>query len=200
MIGGWIYRLIYILCRIGLFIWHPIYRVEGRENVPQSGKLVICANHSGMADPIWVVMSLKMGHIPRIMAKKESLSYPILGKILAGLRVIGVDRGMADVHAIKEALRALKEDQQLLIFPEGTRVRSREDSKPKAGALLLAAKTGAPVLPVYISMRTAPFQPVKCIIGKPYDLEFAGKRFTDEEMQLATADLMNRIYAMGDKT
>lgn len=198
MIGGWIYRVLYVFVRTVFFFWHPIYRVEGRENVLTTGKMIICANHSGMADPLWVVASLNMGHIPRIMAKKESLSYPVIGRILSKLKVIGVDRGMADVHAIKEGLRALKEEQQLLIFPEGTRVRRREDSNPKGGAVLLAAKTNAPILPVYISMRTAPFQPVKCVIGKPYEVRFTGKRPTDEEMELSIRELMDKIYTMGE--
>ena len=198
MIEGAVFWLIYVLVRIGFCIWHPIYRVIGRENVPKTGKLVICSNHSGMADPFWVILSLNIRHIPRIMAKKESLSYPVVGKILSKLNVIPVDRGIADVHAIKESLRALREDQQLLIFPEGTRIRNRADSNPKAGAVMLAAKSGAPILPVYMSMRRYPLQPVKCVIGKPYMLEFAGKRPTEDELNQATQDLMQKIYEMGD--
>ena len=198
MISGWRYWIVYILVKTGLFIWHPVFRVVGRENVPKEGKLVVCSNHSGMADPFWVCLSLGLDHLPRIMAKKESLSYPIVGWILRHLHVIGVDREAADVHAIKEGLRALRDEQQLLIFPEGTRVRDRKNSAPKRGALTLAARTNAPILPVYVSMRTAPFQPVTCVIGKPYTLTFAGARATDAELEASTQDLMDRIYALGD--
>lgn len=199
MIGGWVYRLLYCLVRTAFFVWHPVYRVVGREHVPKSGKLVICANHSGMADPLWAIMSLRLGHIPRVMAKKEALSYPVIGRILTALQVIGVDRGIADIHAIKEGIRALRNDQQLLIFPEGTRVRNRVDSKPKRGAVTLAAKTNAPVLPMYISMRTRPFQPVTVVIGAPYVLTFAGTKPTDEELEEANRALMDRIYQMGEQ-
>lgn len=196
MIGGAVYRFLYVLVRIGFFLWHPVQRVIGRENIPESGRFVICANHSGMADPVWVVASMNMGHIPRIMAKKEAFSYPIIRHILRGLRVIGVDREVADVQAIKEGLRALKDEQQLLIFPEGTRVRDRMLSNPKRGAVTLAARTDSPVLPVFLSKRSYPWQPVSVVFGKPYRLQFAGKKATDEELEQATRDLMDRIYAM----
>ena len=200
MTGGFVYYLIYVLVSIGFFFWHPIYRVKGRENVPKSGRLVICANHSGMADPFWVCKSLHIGHIPRIMAKKESLSYPVVGKIMSAIGVFGVDREVADVNAIKVGIRALKNEEQLLIFPEGTRVRNRADSHPKKGAVLLASRTNAPILPVYVSMRTRPWQPVTVVIGEPYMIEFVGKRANDAELEQATVDMMNKIYALGDPT
>lgn len=199
MIGGPVYWLIYALVRTGFFFWHPVYKVIGRKNVPKGCKLMICSNHSGMADPLWVIMSLRLGHIPRVMAKKEAMSYPVIGWILKHLGVIGVDRENADIHAIKEGIRALRNEQQLLIFPEGTRVRDRSLSAPKRGAVTLAARTDAPILPVYISMRTAPFQPVTCVIGEPYRLSFAGKRATDAELEQATRDMMKRIYDLGEQ-
>ena len=199
MIGGFWYRFLYILVRGAFLIWHPAYRVVGRENIPKGGKLVICSNHSGMTDPLWVILSLKLGHIPRVMAKKEALSYPVLGKILSALGVIGVERKTADVNAIKEALRALRDEQQLLIFPEGTRVRDRSQSHPKGGAVMLAAKSGAPILPVYVSMRTAPFQPVTCVIGEPYMPLYTGKRTSEQQLEEEAAALMDRIYALGEK-
>jgi len=199
MLTGIWYWVIYILVRTGLFLWHPVFRVYGRENVPKDGKLIICSNHSGMADPFWVALAVNFDHLPRIMAKKEALSYPIVGSILSAIHVIGVDRDAADVNAIKEALRALREEQQLMIFPEGTRVRERSQSHPKGGAVLLAAKAAAPILPVYISMRTAPFQPVKCVIGEPYVPAYTGKRTSEQQLDEATKDLMDRIYALGER-
>ena len=198
MLTGIWYWVIYVLVKTGLFLWHPISRVYGRENVPQSGKLIICSNHSGMADPFWVSVAVNYDHLPRIMAKKEALSYPVVGRILKAIRVIGVDRDAADVTAIKEALRALRDEQQLLIFPEGTRVQDRSQSQPKGGAVMLAAKSGAPILPVYISRRTAPFLPVKCIIGEPYVPAYKGRRTSEQQLDEAAKDLMDRIYALGE--
>ena len=199
MIGGAVYRFLYCLVRAVFFIWHPIYRVVGRENIPRSGRLVFCANHSGMADPLWAVISMNLGHIPRIYAKIEAMNYPIIGWILRNLGVIGVDREIADVHAIKEGLRALREEQQILIFPEGTRVRDRSRSNPKRGAVTLASRTDTPIIPVFLSMRKYPFQPVKVVFGEPYSVTVQGKRATDEELEEATQELMKKIYALEDQ-
>lgn len=196
MTGGPLYCFLYCLVSVGFFLWHPIYRVKGREHVPHDGRLVICANHSGMADPFWVCLALRLGHIPRIMAKKEAMSYPIVGWIMDKLGVFGVDRDAVDVHAVKQGMRALRNEEQLLIFPEGTRVRDRKDSHPKRGAVTLASRTDTPILPVYVTMRRYPWQPVTVVIGEPYRPDFSGRKATDEELEQATAELMDRIYAM----
>ena len=199
MIGGLLYRFLYCLVYVGFFLWHPIYRVKGRENVPKNGRLVICSNHSGMADPFWVCLSLRLGHIPRIMAKKEAMQYPVVGWIMDKIGVFGVDRDAADVHAVKIGMRALRNEEQLLIFPEGTRVRNRKDSQPKRGAVTLASRTDTPILPVYVSMRQYPWQPVTVSIGEPYRVSFSGKKATDEELEQATVELVDKIYSMGEQ-
>ena len=51
------YHLCWWLCRIGLFFWHPVFHVTGREQIP-AGSCIFCANHSGMADPIWILLAL----------------------------------------------------------------------------------------------------------------------------------------------
>ena len=49
------YQLCWWICRIGLFFWHPVFHTVGRELVP-NGTCILCANHSGMADPIWILL------------------------------------------------------------------------------------------------------------------------------------------------
>ena len=55
-----IYRILYCIVRFVLFFWHPVFRVSGRENIPQDGNVLICANHSGLADPVWLVFALRL--------------------------------------------------------------------------------------------------------------------------------------------
>ena len=160
---------------------------------------MICANHSGMADPIWIVLALRLGHIPRIMAKKELIQIPVLGWILKKIGVIGVDREAADVQAIKAGLRCLRDEQQMLIFPEGTRMKKGRRSEPKRGALTMASRTDTPILPVYLTAKRWPFSPLTCVIGAPYRLEFQDKKATDEELAAATQELMKCIYRMGEE-
>ena len=104
MFHGPIYCFLYCMVRFVLFFWHPVLRVQGRENIPQEGRLLICSNHYSMSDPVWIVLAMRAGHIPRIMAKKEARNYPVLGTILEKIGVIFVERGMADVNAIKSGV------------------------------------------------------------------------------------------------
>jgi len=199
MIRGFWFWVIYCILRTGLFFYHPVFRVIGREHVPKDGAYLICANHISMSDPIWVVLGLGLRHIPRVLAKKEALSYFIIGDLMKKVGVIGIDREGNDVHAIKECIRALRNDQQLLIFPEGTRNKPGMNVKPKRGAMLLAHRTQVPVLPVYVSVKRRPFGPVTCVIGEPYLPEFPDKRPTEQQLETAVRDLMDRIYQMGEE-
>ena len=198
MLHGAIYYFLYAACRFGLFFYHPIFRVIGRENVPKEGRLMICANHSGLADPIWIIFALHMGHMPRIMAKKEAFDVPILGWFLRSIGVFGIDREGLDIGGIKTGIKCLREDQQLMVFPEGTRVRPGKVVKPKKGALLLAARTDAPVLPVYLTVKRHPFSKLTCVIGKPYRPAYSSKKPSEEELETATQELMEKIYRLGE--
>ena len=184
--------------RVLLFFWHPIFRVIGRENVCKEGRMMICANHTSMSDAIWIYFALRLGHVPRIMAKQEAMRIPFVGWLIKKLGVFGVDRDGADINAIKTGLRCLNNDQQLLVFPEGTRVKPGATVEPKRGAVTLAARTNSPILPVYLSAKRRPFGPLTCVIGEPYYLQFAGKRATDEELKRCSEELMQKIYKLGE--
>ena len=199
MLSGWIYKLLYVIVRAAMFLYHPVFRVYGRENVPKEGRLLICPNHSGMADPIWIILALRLGHIPRIMAKKELMKVPLLGWLVQKLGAFGVDRGGNDVSAIKTGLRCLKDEQQLLIFPEGSRVRAGKKVEPKRGVMLLAHRTDTPILPVYLTSKRYPFSPLKCVIGEPFKPDYDCDKPTDQQLEDEVHRLMAQIYEMGEK-
>ena len=167
----------------------------GRENVP-TGACVICGNHSGLADPIWAVLAIKPHTIPWIMAKKEVMVKPVIGKFLGAFGAFGVDRENPDIHAVKKSLQVLKNGEQLLIFPEGTRVKKGKTVEPKSGAVLLANRAGVPILPVYITKNRKLFQRIRVIIGKAYAPAFESKKPSAEELAAATRELMQKIYSM----
>lgn len=196
MLSGWIFWPLYAIVRAAMFLWHPVFHVRGRENLPAEGSYVICPNHSGLADPVWVVLAMKAGFIPRIMAKKELFSVPLLRNLVTWLGAFGVDRDGADVGAIKLALRCLKDGQPLMIFPEGTRMKPGKQVEPKAGALVLAARAQCPIVPAYLTARRRPFSPMTCVFGQPYTLE---KRLSEQEQAQELQRLMKTIYEMGEK-
>jgi 1-acyl-sn-glycerol-3-phosphate acyltransferase len=132
------------------------------------------------------------------MAKQQVMNWPVVGWILGKAGVFGVERGAADLKAAKTALRCLKENRKLLIFPEGTRVQEGESVDAKAGAALFATRSGAPLLPVYIEPRKKLFRPTTVVIGKPYYPEFSGRKASAEELQVIASDLMDRVRALGE--
>ena len=157
-----VYAIIFWLVRIGLFFWHPVFRVKGRENLPKDGSFVICCNHSSCADPVWLLAALRARRhqqVPRIMAKAELLKVPVLGPLLRWVGVFGVERGEADVGALKIALKTLKEGRSLMLFPQGTRCKNGERLPGKTGGHDGAAHVPdgeqAPVRPRYMRHRQA---------------------------------------------
>jgi 1-acyl-sn-glycerol-3-phosphate acyltransferase len=145
-------RLIYYwigraLCRFLLFfIWR--WDVEGLENFPSEGPVIVVANHVSYWDPVLIGSAL-----PRqvfFMAKKELFSIPVLGFSLKSWGVFPVDRSRPDRGAIKRALDLLKQGQVVVVFPEGTRSKTGSLLPPSTGAAYFATSTGAPVCPAAI--------------------------------------------------
>ena len=159
------YRLLYCIVRPFFCLCHPV-RAVGRENIPE-GAAVLCANHTALTDPLFVCFAARLHFMIRPMAKIELSRVPVIGWLLGKAGVIYVDRGHADVKAVKAALSCLKGEGKLLIFPEGTRVHEGEDVAAKGGAALFATRTGSPILPVYVSRKKPWFRPTTVVFGQP---------------------------------
>ncbi len=189
-----LYAVLYPLVWLFMRIFHP-WRAVGRENIPEGGAL-LCGNHTTLGDPIYVVCAV--GHKPqfRVLAKAELMKIPVLGWLLKKAGIIGVERGKADVAAVKECMRALKGGEKLLLFPEGTRVKEGEDSQAHTGAALFATRANVPLVPVYISPRKRLFRKTSVVFGKPYQPTYEGRRPTPEDYQRIADDLMVRIRAL----
>ena len=120
--------------------------VRGTEHVPPPGTpLVIAANHVSGLDPFLVARALPRGRFLQFMAKKE-LFLPVIGWIIRTGGSFPVDRSGNDVASIRTALRVLKENGTVGIFPEGT----RGGTELHGGVALIAAKGRAPILPAGI--------------------------------------------------
>lgn len=189
-----IYAVLWVLAKI-LYPWEAV----GKENLPETGGVVLCGNHTSFLDPIHVLLGATRKRQIRVMAKAELFKIPVLNWILKGIEMIPVKRGMSDVGAIKEGLRVLKNGEPLLIFPEGTRVKEGETAAAHPGAIVLAARAGVPVVPTYIETKKRLFRKTKVIFGEAYELQYAGRKPTHQESQHLTEELMSRIRALGDE-
>ncbi len=187
-----IYSVIWLFYRAIFWL-----RIKGRENIPD-GPAVICPRHCTAADPPIACFGLTKKHSARMMAKQELLEVPVIGQALYLLGAFPVNRGANDMAAIKSALRCLKEGSKLLMFPEGTRVREGETPEAKTGAIMFALRSGAPIVPVYLT-RAKPFRPMTMVFGEPYHPQIAGRRATPEEYQRLADELLQKIYALEDR-
>lgn len=171
-------------------------KTYGKENIPEGGA-VICSNHVHNSDPFYIVYSFQRQDKIWIMAKEEIKHYPVAGWLLRWLGfVIWVKRGKSDIGAVKACLKALKGNEKLLIFPEGT--RHDEIGQGKTGAAMMAIRTGVPILPVYVSPDRVKGQPTKVYIGQPYIPFTEDRKANAADYERVTEEIMDHIKDIRD--
>lgn len=166
--------------------------VIGAENIPNEGKIIIAANHKSNWDPIFLAASIKNRNLIGI-AKKE-LDNSLTRWFINKLGVITIDRENPDITSVKKVLKALKNDEAVVIFPEGTRVKGESFGEPKPGLSLFALKSKANIIPVSIISNYKLFNHVIIYIDKPISLEeHHNKKLTKEEQQNIAQSVMDKI-------
>jgi len=182
-----------------VFIFQKLFfRIEiyGKENIPMSGRLILCSNHHSNWDP--VTLAVFFPRQVHWMAKKELFKNKIFAKLLFSLGVFPVDREGNDLTAIKKSLRILKEEKVLGIFPEGTRVKYFNDDFIKSGLALIAVKSQSPVLPIYSEGKYKLFSKIKIIIGQPIYIELEDNvKLSNEKYTEISKDIMRKVYELG---
>lgn len=189
--------------RLGGF-FRRIYRLKiiGAENVPADGSLIVGCNHTALFDPIMLILSIP--RTIRFMAKKESFKTPIIGKLMKKLGMIPVNRGTADLKAMKTSIGCLREGGVIGIFPQGTRRPGVDPrtTEAKDGVAMLSYRTGSKVLPAFIKTKKnklRPFSKTTVIIGKPIDPDELGLTSgTPSEYRAATERIFGAICDLED--
>lgn len=186
-------EIVIIVFRIYCGIIHPV-RVTGKENLPKEGGFMLCVNHISFLDPVVTVLYVKR-HI-RFMAKKELFKNKIVAGVLDAVGSFPVDRGHADLAAIREAIKTLTTGQTLGIFPQGTRSVDNEHTQLHGGAALIVQRTGSPVVPMYIDGPYKYFRRTEVRIGKPIDLSAFGKKTDAQTIAQITEAIDNGIWSL----
>jgi len=125
------------------------FEIVGLENVPLHGPVIFIINHIAFLDPVIVIDVIPRRIVP--IAKIEAFDLPVLGLFVKIYGTIPVRRHQTDMRAIKQALQILKNEDAILIAPEGTRSHNRQLQPAKDGATMLALRSGALVVPVGIT-------------------------------------------------
>ena len=123
--------------------------VEGRENIPVKGAVIVAPNHKSNWDPplIGVAFSNRVVHY---MAKEELFKNPIAAWILTMFGTFPVKRGSGDGSAVMRAVRELRKGYPVGIFPEGTRIKREGLGRFHSGMASIAMIEGTDILPVAV--------------------------------------------------
>lgn len=174
-----------------------VFRVKtiGQENVPNEGAYIMCANHQSNWDgPILASFTKRKMYI---MAKEELFKTNFLKWLLKKLLVFPVKRGKMDLNSMKYSLNVLKNEEILMLFPEGTRKGIAKNGKSQNGAAFMALRTGVPVIPVAIIGKMKPFHKVIIHYGKPLNFsEYKTNKPEREVLDKVSKDIMENIIML----
>jgi 1-acyl-sn-glycerol-3-phosphate acyltransferase len=189
---------------------HAVFRprVEGTENVPATGPVILASNHLSAAD--WIFMPLQLKRRVTFLAKAEyftgkGVKGALQRAFFSGAGQVPIDRSSASAaeNAIQTGLRILREGKVLGIYPEGTRSPDARLYRGKTGVARMALETGAPVVPVAMvyGSRKLPFGKkmprVKVRLGEPLDFSryegLSGDRFVERSI---TDEIMYEIMML----
>jgi 1-acyl-sn-glycerol-3-phosphate acyltransferase len=175
------------------------FTVVGIEKAPREGPLIVAANHHRYADPVLVSMA-----VPRRiqwMAKKELFVFPFR-RFFFFIGAFPVDRESGRA-ALRTALNLLKASWALGIFPEGERRKGYDpEDAPKSGVAMLAARSGTPILPVFVGSVPSPLERLRgrklCVyISDPITLDNTKRGGRDYEE--FAGELLRTIYGLESK-
>ena len=126
------------------------FEVKGAENIPENEPVIYTPNHSGIFD--FPAIMLNTPTVSSFISKIEAQKIPLVNKWMWLMDCVFIDRSnkRAAHGSLDEAIELVKNGRSMVIFPEGTRSKTGELGEFKGGAMKIAMKTGAKVVPVLI--------------------------------------------------
>lgn len=153
-------------------------RYFGRHHLPGRGGFLLVSNHQSHLDP--PLVGIGCPRRLRFLARKTLFDIPVVGRLICRLNTIPLDRDGLGVSGIKESLRALKQGEPVLLFPEGTRSADGSMRPFRRGFTALAVRSRVPIVPVAIEgayaawprgQRFPQLRPIAVCYGAPIPAE-----------------------------
>ena len=178
--------LAWVLCKL----FHDI-EIEGAENLPVTGAVIVAGNHPSYLDPVYI--SLGLSRPIRFLAWEKPFQVPVLGTLIRAYGAIPVNTDRPGRASFESAVKVLRAGEVFGIFPEGGRSDFGVMNPLKSGVARLAMMTGAPILPVTVrgAFRVWPKYQllprpgyVKVIFHEPIRIDPAARRDRDYEQHI----------------
>ena len=176
-------------------LWlHPkVYHVGDKKKHNVKGPLLITSNHIGFRDPVFILCVLWQRRIFGLVTK-DVFDKKFMGWMLRKIHCIEVDKKNFSMQSFHMVSDLLSDGRAVLVFPEGE-VNRQENSMLsfKTGAVLMAHKNKALVLPVYIDLGEKWYHRNIAVIGDPIDVcEICGKFPSMEALNRASEHIQNK--------
>ena len=181
--------LLYEFTRCVAIVFHhtlmPV-RFHNKERLRREPPFVLIANHRHALDPVAMAMAVPH-HQLVFLAKKELAANKLLRNLLTRVHCILVDRHNVDMEAMRACMKAVKMKKILLIFPEGTRHHEGQMEQIETGTALIAMRTKAPIIPIYIDRKLSFFKVTNMYVGEPIPYD----DLLEEGINAETCEKMN---------
>jgi 1-acyl-sn-glycerol-3-phosphate acyltransferase len=193
------YRFCRSLCHLA-FLGYCRGRVFGAARVPLSGPVLLVCNHQSYLDPVLATLALRREC--HYMARDTLFRGGLFERLIVSLNALPIRRSSADLSAIKETLRRLRQGALITVFPEGTRTPDGRVREMQPGVVLLARRAGAPLVPTLIlgayecwprQARLPRPHPVIVAYGQPLTPTEIRERDDEECMRLVRARILEMM-------
>lgn len=192
------YSIAYWLVSFYLWLFYG-FKVRGREHV-KSGAMIVAANHEAAGDPLFATCAMPRTERLRFMGKAELFRFAPFRWLITALGAYPIERGKGDIGALKKTLEMLKGGEKVIIFPDGHRSGEENPDNAKNGTALIACKSGAPILPMYITPGRKLFRRnVTVTIGPAFSVTLPEGVPHAEGYRQITVEMMNRLYALKEQ-
>lgn len=187
------------------FLFRKLTRLEyyNLEYIPADGPAILATNHLSRLDIPLLFINPVRQDLTALVTDKY-LHYPIFRWFTTTAGGIWLDRERADFAAFTAAREVLSQGMILGIAPEGTRSKTKQLLEGKPGTILIALRSGAPIIPVGLSGTEASMGRILTLqrprmvvrLGKPFHVPPLDRDNREEQLKYWTDELMLRIAAL----